>query len=129
MRTIIAGSRTITDPTELETAIKNSGFQISLVISGGAQGVDTLGENWAKVNNVPIKQFLPDWQTYGKAAGVIRNTQMIEDVGIDGALLIIWDGKSRGTQDTIRKASKKGLLTYIHIVKMKINETDLPNSK
>ena len=39
MRVIIAGSRTITDMLELEKAVKDSGFTITEVLCGGAQGV------------------------------------------------------------------------------------------
>jgi hypothetical protein len=114
LKVVIAGSRTITDPLELEKAIKDSGFQIDTVISGGASGVDKLGEDWANAHGVPIKVFLPDWKTYSKAAGPIRNGIMADNAD---ALIICWDGLSRGSASMIEKASSRNLKMYIHLVK------------
>ena len=119
MRVIIAGSRTITDPLELEKAIKLSGFIITEVISGGASGVDKLGIDWANANGKPVKVFLPDWKTYSKAAGPIRNGIMADNAD---ALIIVWDGKSRGSASMIEKASAKNLKMYIHLVKKEEKE-------
>jgi hypothetical protein len=113
MKTIIAGSRTIIDSAELEKAITLSGFKIDTVLSGGATGPDTLGANWAKANNLPVKYFYPDWKTYGKAAGPIRNSEMITEAQ---AAIFLWDGISRGTKDCMTKAEKKGIPVYIHRV-------------
>lgn len=117
MKTIIAGSRTITDSLEVEAAIKDSGFTITEVLCGGAVGADALGKIWAVKNNIPVKLFLPDWTTYGKSAGPLRNTQMATYVGETGALIALWDGVSKGTQDMIQKAEKFNLKMYIHLVK------------
>jgi hypothetical protein len=114
MRVIIAGSRTITDFLEVNKAIEDSGFQITEVISGGAQGVDSLGAIWANAHGIPVKVFLPDWKTYSKAAGPIRNGIMADNAD---ALIICWDGKSKGSASMIEKASAKNLKMYIHLVK------------
>jgi hypothetical protein len=116
MKCIIAGSRTITDPLELEKAIKLSGFSIDLVISGGAKGVDQLGIDWAGINGISVKIFKPDWKKYGKAAGPIRNSNMAEEAE---GLILCWDGLSRGSKDMLNKANAKGLKVYIHLVKKK----------
>lgn len=113
MRTIIAGSRTITDVLEVEKAIKNSGFQITEVLSGTASGPDTIGANWAKEKAIPVKFFAPDWKTHGKAAGPIRNSLMADNAE---ALILIYDGQSRGSNDMWNKANAKGLKTYMHLV-------------
>lgn len=54
-RTIIASSHTITDPLVVWKATANSPIDITQVISGGARGIDFLGEQWAKENGVPLK--------------------------------------------------------------------------
>lgn len=71
---------------------------VTEVVSGGAKGVDRLGEIWAKVNNIPITQFIPDWNKHGKKAAVLRNMEMADyaDFGIG-----FWDGVSRGTKHMI----------------------------
>jgi len=53
MKVIIAGSRTCTDYSLLEEAIRESGFEITTVLCGGAKGADILGKQWA-INNMEI---------------------------------------------------------------------------
>lgn len=113
MRTIIAGSRTITDPAVVEEAVRASGFKPSVVLSGAARGVDTLGFDWGWANGVPVESYPADWKKHGRAAGPIRNQQMAERAD---ALIAVWDGESRGTKDMIRRALSGGLKVYIHDV-------------
>jgi hypothetical protein len=114
MKTIIAGSRTLLDPTPITTAIRASGFEISEVVSGGAAGVDRYGEIWASFHAVPLTIFPADWKTHGKAAGPIRNMKMAEYAD---ALIAVWDGKSRGTKNMIDLANQEGLRVHIHLTK------------
>jgi len=111
MKVIIAGSRDFTDDEQLRAAIADAGFEILAVISGGARGVDALGEKWAEENGIPVKVFPADWDLHGKAAGPIRNREMAEAAD---ALIALWDGESRGTKNMINTARKKGLKTHIH---------------
>ncbi|MDA7597935.1 DUF2493 domain-containing protein [bacterium] len=55
MKTIIAGGRNITDTGIIESALGELPWQISEVVSGGAKGVDQMGEEWAERNGVPVK--------------------------------------------------------------------------
>ncbi len=75
MKTIIAGSRDITDYSLVCRAISESKFNITEVISGTARGVDTLGEKWVADNKIPVKKFFPNW-SIGKQAGFLRNLLM-----------------------------------------------------
>lgn len=112
MKTIIAGSRTITNYAIVLEAIRNSGFQVTEVVCGGAAGVDSLGELYAfEMDGVSIKKFPANWSLYGKKAGHIRNQEMAEYAE---ALIAVWDGKSTGTQDMIARAQEKGLQVYVH---------------
>lgn len=78
MKVVLAGSRDIFDPSLLELAIIDSGYEITEVVCGKALGVDTLGEEWAKANNIPVKDFEPDWKSHPFNAGFIRNGDMAE---------------------------------------------------
>lgn len=83
------------------------------MVSGGANGVDLLGEQWACSWGIPVKQFMADWSKHGRAAGPIRNRQMAEYAD---ALIAIWDGQSRGTKSMIRESRKAGLDVYeVHV--------------
>ena len=113
MKTIIAGSRNIYDYGLVEEAVKESGFDITEVVSGKARGVDTLGEMWADNHKVSVKPFPADWDRYGKRAGPIRNFQM---ANYADALIAIWDFKSHGTKNMIKNARYKGLKVYIKAV-------------
>lgn len=128
MKTIIAGSRHVDDYELVKRAIEESGFEITEVVSGVAKGVDTLGENWADANDIPVKRFPALWHkldvpgavvrtnSYGKynaAAGGIRNQQMAEYAD---ALIVVWDGKSKGTGDMILKGHANQLKIFVFLV-------------
>lgn len=113
MKTIIAGSRTINNIQSIHEAVLKAGWPISEVVSGTAQGADTLGEQWAKSLHIPVTQFPADWDTHGRKAGFIRNCEMGDYAD---ALLAIWDGQSRGTKHMIDYARKKGLQVFVHCV-------------
>jgi len=52
---------------------------VSRLICGMADGGDKLGYNWAKTRNIPIDEYWPDWKGLGRAAGPIRNEEMLKD--------------------------------------------------
>ena len=106
LKTIIAGSRTITDMAIVEYAIQQSGFEINEVVSGGAKGVDILAQQWAKAHDIPLKVFMAKWDIHGKSAGPIRNQEMADYAD---QLIAIWDGASNGTRHMIDCANRKGI--------------------
>lgn len=73
MKTIIAGSRSITDYAVIVNGMQNLAWEVTEVVSGTARGVDRLGERWARDHFIPVKQFPADWNRYARAAGVMRN--------------------------------------------------------
>lgn len=108
MKTIIAGSREFIDQDFVNRCVKKHIHVITEVVSGGAKGVDMLGEQFAKEHNLPIKRFSvsqDDWKTLGKAAGPIRNKKMAEYAD---ALIAFWDGNSPGTKNMIETMKKMG---------------------
>ena len=112
MRTIIAGTRTITDYRLVEQAVAESGIPITEVVSGCAKGVDTLGEMWAQLHQRPVARFPVDWKKHGKAAGPIRNAEMGDYAE---ALIAVTTG-SPGTRNMIEYARKKGLKVFVKTV-------------
>ncbi len=101
MKVIIAGSRGITDPAYLQAVmaeIDDPNLDITEVVCGMAKGADMLGFDWATENNIPVKRFFPDWDRYGKRAGIIRNREMGDYAD---ALIALWDGSSHGTTHMI----------------------------
>ena len=100
MNVVVAGSRSISDISLVDLAIRRAGFPISCLISGCAFGVDRLAERLAERNRVPIWRFPADW-SLGRGAGFIRNKKMLV---VADAAVVIWDGESRGTAHTLRTA-------------------------
>lgn len=111
MRVIIAGSRTITDKQLVEEAIKASAFEITEVVSGGAIGVDRMGEKYADMHNIPVKMFRADWKKWGVSAGAIRNKEMARYAD---ALIAVWDGVSPGTRMMIEFAKELNLKVFVY---------------
>lgn len=112
MRTIIAGSRSITDTAEVFAAIDSCPWEVTTILCGCAKGPDTLALVWAGADT-PVEFYPPDWEKLGKAAGIIRNREMLAKAE---ALIAIWDGSSHGTKDMIFIARKAGLPIHIHQV-------------
>jgi hypothetical protein len=121
MKVSIAGSRSIQHLDRahamavLEEAIEDAkelGITITEVVSGGAAGVDRLGEEWARKHKISVKRFPADWKKHGKAAGPIRNKAMAEYAD---ALIAIWDGQSKGTWNMMEEAAARGLLVSMDV--------------
>lgn len=118
MKLIIAGSRTITDGFVFTKGLDAfwalaSSVVVSEVVCGMAGGVDEMAFEWATARRIPVKKFHPSWSTFGLAAGPIRNRQMAEYAD---ALLLIWDGKSKGSASMKREAERVGIPVFEHIV-------------
>ncbi len=105
MKVIIAGCRDFNDYNFLKREIDKMNLPITEIVSGGARGVDTLGEKYANELEIPIKRFPANWDLYGKSAGPIRNKEMAK---YGNYLIAFWDGKSRGTKNMIDRMKELG---------------------
>lgn len=111
MKLAIVGSRTFNDyDLFLDFAQKYFRYEINTIISGGAKGADSLAKRFAKYWGFEYSEFLPNWNELGKSAGFRRNQQIVDECDV---VLAFWDGKSKGTQDTINKAKKAKKPTFI----------------
>mgnify|MGYP000073329119 CR=1 FL=1 len=103
LKLAVIGSRSFDNIDLIKEILNEFIYSAQIVISGGAQGTDNLAHDWANENNIPVKLYLPDWKKFGKAAGIIRNKQIVEDADF---CIIFWDGKSKGTKNTIDLCNK-----------------------
>lgn len=113
MKVIVAGSRSVDDIDIIQAILDSAWCEFTELVSGGARGVDSLAEAWARQNSVPVKTFIPDWDKYGKSAGPRRNVVM---ANYADALIAIWDGKSRGTSHMIREALARNMKVWVYEV-------------
>jgi hypothetical protein len=115
---LISGSRKF--PNEwVARAVFEECFDLNdTVVHGGAVGVDTWADSEAKSAGCIIEVYKPDWSTYGKAAGPIRNEHMVKYVlgKADVKAIVCWDGKSKGTEHMLK------LLQLEHIPYILIQE-------
>ena len=115
MKTAVVGSRTITDYTTVKNILKQ--YVITQIVSGGANGVDKLAEYYSfdvGIENTP-QIFYPDWKKFGRRAGFVRNTEIVDYADV---VIAIWDGKSKGTQHSIDYAKKKGKVVHVHQIEI-----------
>ena len=105
MKVVICGSRSIKDTDYVRNCIEQSRLDITEVISGGAGGVDTIAYWWAQLKGIPCTMVRAEWRKHGRSAGVIRNHEMVK---VADAVIVIWDGVSLGTKNTISQARIAG---------------------
>ena len=103
MKTAIIGSRTFDNYQLLKETI--APLNPTEIVSGGAKGADSLGEQYAKENGIKTTIFLPDWKLHGKSAGFKRNVDIISNADV---VVAFWDGVSKGTKHSIELAKKQG---------------------
>ena len=70
MKIAIIGSRTFEAYDLLVNALKE--YNITEIVSGGANGADSLAEKYAKENNISAKIFYPDWNNINVDGAVIK---------------------------------------------------------
>jgi hypothetical protein len=118
MKTIVAGSRTISDYKRIVDAIESSGIEVTELVCGGARGVDQMALRWARRKGLAVSKFPAAWRDkdgqIDRSAGFRRNAQMAEYAQ---ALIAVWDGESGGTKHMINLASKCGLLVHVVILR------------
>lgn len=115
MRLAIVGSRGFTNYNLMLDIIRyhfmgTTRIPSLTIISGGARGADTLADEACNYFGLDIQIFYPNWEEEGKSAGLNRNTQIVNACDM---VLAFWDGKSRGTADTIEKAKRAKKPTFI----------------
>lgn len=124
MRVIIAGSRHF-DPqwsiSLVSEAIQESGFEITEVIHGAARGIDLAADSVCR-GHYPIRVFPAEWGKFGNRAGPIRNAQMAD---VADALILVWDGASRGSKNMLETARRKGLKVFEKVVRLDHGESVL----
>lgn len=77
----------------------------TIVISGGAPGVDVAAAVAAKDRGLSVVEYHADWNGLGRKAGPIRNHRIVMDAD---RIVAFWDGVSRGTLNSVKIAYDLG---------------------
>ena len=116
MRVLITGSRNwknreflyeVLDQLELD--------DIEVLIEGEATGADTMARQWAESRYIGnrVLKFPANWDTYGRAAGPIRNKQMLVEGKPTLCIAFSEDlTTSRGTRNMVLQAHRAKVLTF-----------------
>ncbi len=117
MNVIVAGGRDFTDAARMHSeliALCKAGHidADATLVCGMARGADiTAFRLWNEFGN-PIIKMPADWDSWGKRAGYIRNTEMARKADV---LVAFWDGESRGTGHMI--STMASMNKPVHIVR------------
>lgn len=105
MKLAVVGSRGFNDYELLKNKLDkiHNRKPITVIVSGGARGADSMGERWAKENDIETIIFYPNWDKYGKKAGFIRNEDIIKNSDV---VVACWNKISKGTEHSIKLAKK-----------------------
>ena len=112
MRVLICGDRNWTDEGAIFKRLHRLPFD-TVIIVGGARGADILAERAARTMNrtgqkqFDIRVFPAQWETYGRAAGPIRNSQMLDE---KPHLVIAFHSNvevSKGTKNCVLEARRR----------------------
>lgn len=125
-RILICGSRNFTDHEFFNlamTAWTAKHGDPEVVIEGCARGADHLAEQWARsfggdgfLATVGLAHFPADWDRHGRAAGPIRNQQMLDEGRPDAVIAFTPDLRvSRGTRDMVTRARRAGLPVWLPV--------------
>ncbi len=111
-RIVIGGYRNFND-YEVFKAFVNSciGDENEItVLSGHCKGADLMAEQYAEEKGFATEIYPADWKKYGRAAGPIRNKQMVEKADI---VIAFTCDRATGTKNLISHAQKLGKKIFI----------------
>jgi len=108
MRVLVCGGRNFGDRHAVYSALDeiDTTKGISCIIEGDARGADRMGKDWARSRNIPLETYPADWDKHGKAAGHIRNRQMLVEGKPD--LVLAFQG-GVGTDNMVTQAVNAGV--------------------
>jgi len=103
MKVLVCGGRTYQDYDKVKHELDqlHEVYTITKIISGHARGADSLGERWAKENEVPLEIYPAEWDKYGKSAGHQRNYKMLIE-GLPDTVIAFPGGP--GTKNMLKQA-------------------------
>lgn len=130
-KVIIAGGRDFNNYTFLKSVLEAHFSEPIIVVSGGAQGADSLGEryanekgyeverhpaNWKDINAKPCSIKYNQYGAYNALAGHNRNREMLNSIIENedgGEVITFWNGVSKGTENMIKISKEASIKTTV----------------
>lgn len=109
MKVAIIGSRSLDIHIPRSCIPENT----TLIISGGAQGIDKSARDFAYDHHIKIIEILPEYNLYGKRAPLKRNDYIIDNADM---VVAFWDGKSSGTGYVVSRCRRLGKRVVVYLV-------------
>ena len=116
MRVLVTGSRDWTDEEAIEVALAplgTGGEPVTIVHGACPTGADAIAHKIALRYGYEVEPHPADWTTHGRAAGPIRNQEMV-DLGADLCLAFPLS-TSRGTWDCVRRAIEADITLTVRV--------------
>lgn len=115
LRVLVCGGRNWTDGDTIYNVLSRLAIKPTLLIEGEARGADSLARLAAEKLGVPVQKFPAKWKQYGRAAGYIRNKQMLDEGKPDMVIAFHNDiDTSKGTKMMVELARKAGVTTVVY---------------
>lgn len=104
---LVTGGRNFSDREMLASNMDrlHTVNSFKLLVHGASSGADTLASEWAKRKGIETRAYPADWNAHGKAAGPIRNREMLKE---KPDLVVAFPG-GRGTADMVNAAKQVGV--------------------
>jgi hypothetical protein len=115
MKVLICGDRNYTNKERIDKFILSLPFDTE-IIEGEARGADSIARDCAETRGLKVHKFPADWGKYFKAAGPIRNSQMLKE-GKPDLVIAYHDNikESKGTKNMATISLKAGIPVYLNV--------------
>lgn len=114
MKVLVTGSRQYKNDETIFNALQKLNPQTDTIIHGGARGADTLAGFIAKELGFKVIEVPAQWTKFGRAAGPIRNQEMLD---MEPELVLAFHEnleESKGTKDMVTRSKKKGVKVFFY---------------
>lgn len=111
MKVAIVGSRSV-GAKHYPALCEKVPIGASMIISGGAKGADQLARQYAEESGLAYVEIVPDYAKFGRSAPIRRNQEIIRRADY---VLVLWDGRSRGSAYVINRCLETGTAVRVLI--------------
>lgn len=107
---LVCGDREWKDRSAARYVLEKFNPQTTIIVHGDCRGADRIAGEVASEMGFVVRAYPAKWDLYGKRAGPIRNTEMLDKEHPD--IVFAFHNnieRSRGTKDMITKSSARGI--------------------